>query len=250
MANITEADLYKIKLAGLARLRPDRLNGFVWMSILFGGIMTMVSLFGVIQSDGLASQWLTTAIKAGTVLLGVQLLLAIFFSINAIAFSLQKIQLILTTIIVIKFSIDTYLFFFTAADLGGAPQYILSTGFILLAGGFVYLVISTIRAFRRAKQGELRKDGKGLYDFKNEKSYLSLPAIFGIVMIAGTLGRAVSGMEGSIGMFLILFLCVVIQYGVAMALPEFILLSYGKSRFKSFIVPPRNSVSGRKGKTV
>jgi hypothetical protein len=246
---ITEADLYKIKMTGLSRLRPDRLGGFLWLSILFGGIMTIVSLVGVAQSDGLASPWLLTAVRSATVLLGVQLLLAILFSINAISYPLQKLQLIITTIVVIKFSIDTYLFFFMAADLGGAPQYIFNTALILLAGGFVYLAISVIRGFKRAKEGALRKEGRGLYNFQSEKSYISLPAIFGIVMIAGTLAKAVSGMDGSIGMFFILFLCVVIQYAVAMALPEFFLLIYGKSKFKSFIVPPKNAVS-RKGKTV
>lgn len=247
---INEEDLYKIKMTGFGRLRPDRLGGFLWLSILFGGIMTIVTLVGLGQSDGLGSPWLLTAVRTATVLLGVQLLLAILFSVNAIAYPLQKLQLIITTIIVIKFSVDTYLFFFMAADLGGAPQYIFSTALILLAGGFVYLAISVMRGFKRARQGELRKEGKGLYNFQNEKGYISLPAIFGIVMIAGTLAKAVSDMEGSsIGMFFILFLCVLIQYGIAMALPEFFLLIYGKLKFKSFIVPLRNEVS-RNRKTV
>lgn len=157
-----------------------------------------------------------------------------------------KIQLIFATLVAFKFSIDYYLFFFTVADLEDTPQYIFNTGSLLMAGGIFLLIMMTVRAFRRVKQGELKKEGEGLYNFKETKNYLTGAGLFGIVLIAGSLARSLSNLEGSIGMFFILFLCITIQYSVAIALPEFILLIYGKFKFKSFIIPPRNRQPNKK----
>jgi hypothetical protein len=35
-----------------------------------------------------------------------------------------------------------------------------------MAGGFILLILMTFRAFRRVEQGELKKEGEGLYNFK------------------------------------------------------------------------------------
>ena len=116
--------------------------------------------------------------------------------------------------------------------------------------GGILLTLVTIRAFRRVKDGELRREGEGLYNFKEIKNVLGGAGIFGIVIIAGSLARAVSNMDGSIGLFFILFLCITIQYSVALALPEFILLIYGKFKFNSFIISRTNLRPNKKGKKV
>ncbi|WNF22745.1 hypothetical protein [Mesobacillus jeotgali] len=245
---VKEDDFYKIKMAGYGRLRPDSVPGFLWGAIVFGGVALIVSLFGVINGLYLASSLLQTSVKVATVIFGAQLLLTILFSITPVAYMLQKLQLIFVTLVAFKFSIDYYLFFFTVADLEDAPQYIFNTGFFLMAGGILLLFLMTIRAFKRVKQGQLRKEGEGLYNIKETKNVLTGAGIFGIVMIAGSLSRAVSNMEGSIGMFFILFLCIILQYSIAIALPEFILLIYGKFKFKAFVISRRNPRSNKKRK--
>lgn len=96
------------------------------------------------------------------------------------------------------------------------------------------------------EQGELKKEGEGLYNFKESQNLLIGPGIFGLVMIAGSLSRAVSNMDGSISMFYVLLLCIILQYSMAIAIPEFVLVIYGKFKFKSFIVPPRNRQRNKK----
>lgn len=245
---VKEDDFYKIKMAGYGRLRPDSVPGFLLGAIVFGGVALIVSLFGVINGIDLASSLLQISVKVATVIFGVQLLLTILFSITSVSYAMQKLQIIFVTLVAFKFSVDYYLFFFTVADLEGAPQYIFNTGFFLMAGGILLLILMTIRAFRRVKQGQLRKDGEGLYNFKETKNVLTGAGLFGIVMIAGTLARSISNMEGNIGMFFILFLCIILQYSIAIALPEFILLIYGKFKFKSFVLSRRNPRSKKKRK--
>jgi hypothetical protein len=245
---IKEDDLFKIKMAGYGRLRPDSVPGFLWGTIVFGGVMLVVALFGVIQADLQVNPLLLTAVRVATVILGAQLLLTIIFSITPISYALQKLQLVFAIIVAFKFSLDTYLFFFVAADTANVPPYIFNTAFILMTSGLVLLIIMTFRAFKRVKQGELRKEGEGLYNFKETKNVLIGPGIFGLVMIAGSLARSLSNMEGNIGMFFILFLCIILQYSISLALPEFILLIYGKFKFESFVIARRNPHSKKKRK--
>lgn len=246
---ITEADFYKIKDAAFGRMRPDRVGAFLWGTFIYSAVTVIGAMFGIGQSVLEIEPMLLLAVRIATILLGVQFLLTVVFSISAVGYAMQKLQAVIMTVIAMKFSIDAYLFFFAAAILGSAPQYIVNTGFIIMAGGFVFLFLSTLRGFNRVKQGELRQDGKGLYNFKGSKSFISLPALFGIALIAGSLSKAVSGMEGSVGMFFLLFLAMILQYVMAIALPEFFIMIYAKSRFPAFIVPPRK-VPRRKGKIV
>lgn len=235
-----ELDFYKIKLAAYDRLRPDSISVWFWASLIFGAIMTLIPNYVLTESGFDGSPFLSMSVSIGKLLLIIQLCIAIFFTLEPIAYSLQKLQAVLVSIIVIKASLDMYMFYFSVTETTeGTPDYLTNTGLILMAGGFVFLIISTIRAFKRLQQGELRKEGKGLYNFKSSKGYVSLPIIFGATMITGALARSFSDTAGSFGMFFILLLCVVMQYGIAMAWPEFLLLTYGKFKFQSFIVPRR-----------
>ena len=237
---IEEEDLYQIKEAGLTRWRPDSLNSFLWMCILIGCIGTLFSLFGVSESDGMVSRTAADAVRAATIILGIQILLAIFFSFKRLAFSMQKFHLIITAIFYIKASIDLYLLFFTVADHDGAPQYLFYTALVLISGGFLFLIVLIMRSFSLAGQGELRKGGKGLYDLFHMK-FIGLPAFLGIVMLAVTIAAVVTDLD--LELPFILFLCVFIQYGIKLVLPEIILLIYGKFKFKSFQIPGGNDVA-------
>jgi hypothetical protein len=238
--NSNEADFFKIKVAAYDRLRPDGISVWFWASLVLSAIMTLIPNYVLTKSAFDGSPFLTMAVDIAKILLFIQLGLAIFFTLESIAYSLQKLQSIIVSIVVIKVSIDMYLFYFTVTETTlGTPDYLTNTGLILMAGGFVFLALSTIRAIKRVKQGELRKEGKGLYNFQTSKGYVSLPIIFAATMLVGAFVRSFSDAAGNLTMILILFLCVVLQYGIAMAWPEFLLLSYGKFKFESFIVPMR-----------
>lgn len=88
--SVKEEDLYKIKMAGYGRLRPDSVPGFLWGAIVFGGVALIVSLFGVIDGTYSASPLLQTSVKAAAVVFGAQLLLSILFSITPISYGLQN----------------------------------------------------------------------------------------------------------------------------------------------------------------
>lgn len=56
--------------------------------------------------------------------------------------ALKKSQVIFATFIAILFSVETYLFYFTAADTANVPRYFFNTAFALMAGGFILLILS------------------------------------------------------------------------------------------------------------
>lgn len=233
-----EADFFKIKVAAYDRLRPDSISVWFWASLVLSAIMTLIPNYVLTKSGFDGSPFLNMAVDMAKVLLFIQLGLAIFFTLEPIAYSLQKLQSIIVSIVVIKVSLDMYLFYFTVTETTfGTPDHLTNTGLILMSGGFVFLALSTIRAINRVKQGELRKEGKGLYNFQTSKGYVSLPIIFAATMIVGAFVSSFSEVGGNLTMILILFLCVVLQYGIALAWPEFLLLTYGKFKFESFIVP-------------
>ncbi|MBT2694774.1 hypothetical protein [Bacillus sp. ISL-55] len=235
-----EADFYKIKVAAYDRLHPDSISVWFWASLVLSAIMILIPNYVLKESGFDGSPFLIMTVDIAKILLFVQLGFAIFFTLESIAYSLQKLQSIIVSVVVIKVSLDMYVFYFTVTETTfGTPEYLTNTGLILMAGGFVFLAISTIRAIKRVKQGELRKEGKGLYNFQASKGYVSLPILFAATMIVGAYVRSFSDAADSFGMFLILLLCVVLQYGIAMAWPEFLLLTYCKYKFESFIVPRR-----------
>ncbi|NMD71536.1 hypothetical protein HHO41_14625 [Bacillus sp. DNRA2] len=143
-----------------------------------------------------------------------------------------------------------YLAFLIFCMGGTAPDYLKTTAIILYIGGLVYLVISTIRGVRRVQKGELRIGGKGLYDFANSKGHISIPIVFGVTMLGGSIFKILSYSTVSFGpllqLYFLLLLIVVLQYAIAFAWPEFFLFTYCKFRFESFIIPmPRRPLEDK-----
>lgn len=122
-----------------------------------------------------------------------------------------------------------------------APGYMNTFGLIILLGGLVLTIFATLRAFKRVKQGEFRKEGNGLYKFKESKVEIGIPIVFGAVMITGAIIQLVSDPEiafvNMIEVLFFLLLCTVLQYSIALVWPEFLLLTICKFRFESFRIP-------------
>ena len=108
--------------------------------------------------------------------------------------------------------------------------------FYFLAGGFVFLLLSIVRAIRRVKKGEFTANGRGIFNLRESKGYVSTPIIIAATIFGGVTARGLSSSGGSsVGEVIVpLLLSIILQYAIAIALPEFLLLAYCKKRFPSF----------------
>jgi len=242
----TEEDFTIIKDAAFGRLRPNRVPTFFLGTLIFSGVIIAFSMLGL--GDGSAAPGLSLAIVIAMAAWVLHFLAFIFFLNEKICYKFQRLQASLLCLISYKLSLEMYLAYFVLCHSRNAPAYLYTLGVLLLLGGIVFSILSTLRVINRVRQGEFRRGGKGLFNFSDSKGYISLPVFFGIVMIAGFVPRFFSenGAYLSVEPFIALFFSFVIQYGLAIAWPEFYLMAHCKRRFESFLVdlPRRN---GRKG---
>ena len=242
-----EEDFNQIKSAALDRLSPNNVSGFSWGFFAFGVIMTVLSFAGLFPEDHDSSLFMSLMVSLNLLILIIQFILTVLFTSKKLAYKFQKFHSVFLCFIAFKISIDTYQFFFGASERFGSPNYLKNSGLLLLLGGIIFMVISTFRVIKRVEKGELRKSGKGLYDFQNSKGFVSVPIIFGITILGGVGGRFFSEVSNDITAIIALVLGVVIQYSIAMAIPEFFLLAYCKFRFESFKVKrPEGRMRGSK----
>ncbi|MGJ7922745.1 hypothetical protein [Neobacillus sp. LXY-4] len=228
-----EEDFYKIKSVSFGRLSPSGVSGFFWGCFV---LSTITTIFAFMDSLSAESTFMTLMVLFSLIFWIFQFIFNLFFSIKKLAYKFQRFLSLYLSLIGFKVSIDTYQVFFGICLSDGTPPYIENTGIILFFGGIILLIFSTLRAVKRVKQDELRKEGKGLYNFQNSKSYVSLPIIFGVTMFGGAIGKYMSEVSTDFTVFLFLLFAVIMQYGIALVLPEFFLLMYCKFRFESFRV--------------
>ena len=242
-----EEDFYQIKSVSLGRLNVADLHAFFWAVFVFCAAMTGFSLFGISAGELEITTFLALMIPTSLIFLLLQFLFTIFFSIKKVAYYFQKFQSLLLSLFGLKLSIDMYQAFYVYSEAAVAPDYIKKIGLFFLIGGIVFLMLSSYRAIQRVKQGELRKEGKGLYNFKNSKGMVSVPIIFSFTILSGAAGKYFSEIWTDMTVLVILLIAVVLQYSIALALPEFFLLTYCKFRFESFKVKrPDSRMRGSK----
>ncbi|THE12415.1 hypothetical protein E1I69_11155 [Bacillus timonensis] len=236
-----EEDLIKIKEVAQTRLRPDKITGFFWLTLIFSGIMLGFTSLAIKESPVITNSIWPTIYKIEMVLFILNVVVALFFTPEKNAYRYQRLQAVLLSFFGFKLSIDFFPFYFLAAEDKMAPGYMSTIGLIILVGGLILTVYATLRAFKRVQQGEFRKDGNGLYNFKESKSQVSIPIIFGAVMIGGAIiqlaSDAQTAVSSMIGVLFVLLLCTVLQYAIALVWPEFLILTISKFQFESFRVP-------------
>ncbi|MFL0250736.1 hypothetical protein ACJDT4_09920 [Clostridium neuense] len=235
----SESDFYELKDVSEDRLSPAGIAVFFITSFAVSAIFTAVCFFGLYKNKNITNPIWHPIIIVMLILLLIQAIITFLYWGTKKSFKHQKFQAVWLNIVSIKMSIDTYPFYFLACEDKHAPSYMFDIGWLFLLGGFVYLILSTIRGVFRVRKGMFRKGGRYLYDFSNSKLHFSVPLIYGIVLIAGNLSRNLSASSDEnsqiFGLIVILVFTVLVQYGIAMAWPEFFLLAYCKFRFKSFI---------------
>jgi uncharacterized membrane protein len=241
LSNHSEEDFYIIKEVNFGRLSPDGIPLFLWGSIIYSGTVMAVSAFATSYSVYITNPIWSTINKFNLIFFLVQLFFTIFFSNERNSFKFQRLQALTLSIISFKISIEAYQAFFLGCEDKFAPKYVSNTGYLLLLGGIIYIIISAIRGFLRVRKGEFRKEGKGLYNFKESKGYIILPIIYGFSILGGLVVKYISNISSMssqiVELFFMLSIITTIQYGIAMAWPEFLLYTYCKFKFKSFEVP-------------
>jgi len=246
----TEADFYELKFVARGRLSPDGISAFFIATLIYSGIITLILVSGANNNTYITYQIWKAILNTDLWILLIHLFIAIFFIKEKIYIKFQKLQVVLLNIITIKMSVEFYQVFFLACEDKRAPSYMARSGMILLPGGFIFLIISSIRAIHRVKQGKFRRGGEGLFNFKESKLYVSSPLIFGLIMFSGTFARNFSGSSDIRkiipGLTFMLLLCAFVQYVMALAIPEFFLVTYCKFRFKSFNMEPIKRINKKR----
>lgn len=246
---IKEEDLYQIKMTALDRLSPDGISVFFWGAFIFSAVILGFSF------QALTSPYLADGIWQGitgvlVIFLIIQALGTLFYSSEKRAFKFQKVQVLFLLFVSFKMSLEMYLPFFLLHQDRMAPAYIQTIGLAIMAGGLVILVISVIRGFSHVRKGYLKRNGKGLYSFSTSKNYLGLPFLFGLSLFGGLFAKTAADLPDIFSIwevFFALFLSFVIQYAIALAWPEFLLLAYSKFKFNSFLPRVPNRKKGKRG---
>ncbi|MFA9559945.1 hypothetical protein ACERII_21775 [Evansella sp. AB-rgal1] len=235
--DLKEDSFEQLKDVAYDRTHPGNIIVFLWGALVISSVIFAFTFLGS-GSDNVSSPIWEDVLTVSRILLIIQFICTLLFSLPKIAYSFQRIQILFVCIVSLKVSLEFYLGFFLLRADRNLPENMDQWGLFAILGGIVILVLSIIRALARVRKGHFTLGGKGLYHFQQSKGYVSLPIIFTASVFGGIFGRihfeTATGQLFEVLMFLLL--AIVIQYIIAMVWPEFLLISYCKFRFSSFIV--------------
>lgn len=241
LKGVQEEDVYKLKVVAESRLRPDKITGFFWLTLIFSGMMLGFTSLALSESPLITNPIWPSVHKLQMALFILNAVVAVFYTPEKNAYRYQRMQAVFLSFFGFKLSIDFFPFYFLAAEDKMAPGYLSAFGVILLIGGLVLTVYATLRARKRVQMGEFRKEGNGLYHFKSSKAEIGIPIGFAVVMIGGAIVKLLSDTEtGFVHMISVLFvllLCTVLHYTIAFVWSEFLLVTISKFQFESFRIP-------------
>ncbi|RED51885.1 hypothetical protein [Cohnella lupini] len=249
----TLEDYYELRTISNNRLHAGRI------AIFFQGALGLSVIPSVIFAIALhVGIWEMTPVwqfimTASFTLNAIQLIATVLFQFDKIIYRFQKLQSILLCMVSIKVTLDFYLvYFFMCVDMK-IPEYMTILGICLMLGGFAVLVISTLRAIRRVKQGEFRQGGRKLFNFQSDEgggrlskqtkyiSYISIGIFLLLTCYSSYSQENPELFEEWFGSHFaalnpvpILIMVTIIHYGIYMVWPEFLLLTYCKFRFEAF----------------
>lgn len=157
---------------------------------------------------------------------------------------IKTFNLFFLCIVIFKLSVEGYIVFFAVYEDRFSPPYVVELAITFIVGGLIFFIYSVFRAVKRVKNGHFQRRQKGLLNFSESKSYVGLPIIFGTIMTAGAFTRILVDsfhpFASMLELYFILIMLAILQFGIALAWPEFWLLAYCKHKFKSFkMVSPK-----------
>ncbi|MFA9398925.1 MAG: hypothetical protein ACERKV_11775 [Clostridiaceae bacterium] len=253
LKNYNEEDFKELTYVACDRLDPGNVPVFLLAAIGYSGVCAGVSLFAVKQnikySTGNISNAMINFNRVSLIILAIQIAFAIFYLFPKNNYKFQRLQCIVLSIVAFKISIEGYqpMYFFWADRHNPYYQMNIQTldnmyksGILIFIGGIVFLIYCVFRAINRVEKGCLRDDGRGLYDFAKSDKRVNIPIIYVCTMLGGSIAKSLSNGNTATSEFWELLFGILIfafiQYAMALALPEFFLLTYCKLRFKYFIV--------------
>lgn len=237
-----EKDFLKLKEVSTERLLPSNISvgliGALFLSAAINGVL----LYAVLYSSYINNPIWDFVLPICISLFIIQSIITLFFFNQKRAFAYQNFQSIFVCIVTFKVSVEGYIVYFAILEDRFAPSYFGLFAIIFLVSGLMFLILSILRAVKRVRDGHFRKGQKGLLDFKDSKSYVSLPIIFGATITGGAFMRMLSNsyhpLSSMLEIYFILSLMALLQFAIAVAWPEFFLLAYCKHRFKTFKANP------------
>lgn len=242
LKNCEEEDFYELKCVANDRMRPDAIPGFLWAS----AIVSLLPTFFLVMAARATNSELWIFLSVLSIFFsGVQLVNACFFTSIKRCFKFQRYGSIATCFSAFLLSIEFYVMVFIETSFEVKDRFLTIAGLLLMIGGFAMLIATTIWSIKRVESGALRKGGKLLYDFQQRDGKVNTSLIYAATVLGGSIVRALNNApDKESGKFFSaifsMILSAVIQYAIALGLPEFFLMIYCKFRFKSFIVemPP------------
>ncbi|EIT85159.1 hypothetical protein A374_10465, partial [Fictibacillus macauensis ZFHKF-1] len=238
-----EEDFYLLYCVAIDRMHPRNAGVFLWVTLLIGGIITLIITVAIYGSDyDLKPSWFYFA-NSSIVISLIHFLIFRFFTKTENFYRFQKTLAVILSIVTIKLSLDFYIGFIIFSE----GEYLSSTfrriALVSCIGGVIFMILSSIRGIIKVRQGAFRKGGTGLYNFKeNITSPFNAPLILGILLISGSLLKTFNKINynftKTFKLVILLLVAILLQYALAMAIPEFFLIIYCKFRFKSFIITP------------
>lgn len=240
LKNFNKDDFCLLKGESNDRLSPDGVSAFFLGIMIYSFIMFIVSWNAVASIHNINQVW-NRIIKYEGYAIFIQLIITIYYKSLDRAYKHQKIQAILLDILSFIFTIEAYQVYFLICVDRHLPIEMFYMGFILILIGILILIILSVRSVYRVKKGELRHGGRYIYKFSDLSSMkgVNISVIAGFTVAALVIIRTLSSMNntganyGTAIFFLII--SVLVQYLMAIALPEFYLLTYCRFRFSNFI---------------
>ncbi|XID94302.1 hypothetical protein ACF3MZ_07195 [Paenibacillaceae bacterium WGS1546] len=232
-----EEQFEELKAVAYTRLSPNRIILAFISAFVYSGVTTAVMAFALSYSTTITSAYWPLIQKFDLVLLIVQSLFVLFFALPRHDYRFQKLQSIVLCLVFFKLSVDGYKIYFLTLEDRNSPNELFATGITILVGGLLLLVLATFRAIRLVEQGKLTQDGSYLYPVSKETATRITVILIVIMVIAHIVGRLLGNLNPDVlGPVSLLVIISILQYGMAIAWPEFFLIAYAKLKFPGFIL--------------
>ena len=229
-------DFSSLKNVITERLKPDSVLVLPFITVIFGFLSIVIFILGN------SNEKLILLFKNIELIWTMLMLIVILFYRNKKrCYKYQKMIYFFLCLSGLKLPFDiivTALYLFRDNGMYGLYNFMVQFSGI----AFVFLIISTIRAFYKSKKGDLTIEGRGLYDFKDSKIYISFSTLFSIILIMRFIIEMTNDIFPSLNLIILAIGIVLVVVGLIIALPEFFLIFYCICKFEEFKVYPNNSL--------
>ncbi len=229
LKKLNEDDVQELVESTSVRLDSGNTSKWFWSTIIAEVCFLAPATFVLKHSSQITPEHIiTNIVEVGWMWVIIHFILAVIFSFKKIAYGYQHWQFIVLCVVALIFSNIVYvpIFSFLAdREISGLSLY---ASLLIVAGGWIYLLIVSIIQLRMLRSGHYR-DG-GYLHMKHLKYLIFIPLGYGLLMLAIAVWFDPSMMAEMILPFLF---CFIVSYAISLAWPEFLLLTIIKWKFES-----------------